>query len=367
MSGLVDVPVLYDLAESTSPALRLREVLGPDVLRRLHELELGYGSTTGDEELRHLIATGAGVTPDDVLVTVGGMSALFLLAFVLCEPEEHMVLVTPCFPPSLTVPRALDARVTPVALTFDDGYRLDLDAVSRALTPATRLISLASPQNPSGIRFSEDELLQLVRRVDDAAPDAVVLVDEAYRQTVFREQQVPRSAAGLASRITTCSSLSKSHGAPGLRVGWLTTTQPALHERLRVAKFNVLASCSGPDELLAAEVLRESDRILASRSGVLTAALDVLERWAASHTELVDLLPPDGGALCCLRLRQDRFDGSAVAALYSALAGRDTRVAPGSWFQEADRVFRVGFGHLPLDLFQEALERLSDALTVSAT
>lgn len=330
MSGLVDAPVAYDLAESTSPPLRLREVLAPEVLRRLDELELGYGTTKGDEELQ-------------------------------------VVLVTPCFPPAMAVPRALDARVVPVALTFGDGYRLDVDAVARALTPATRLVSLASPQNPSGIRFSEDELLQLVQHVDDGAPEAVVLVDEAYRQTVFGDQQVPRSAAGLAPDIVTCSSLSKSHGAAGLRVGWLTATQPALYERLRVAKFNVLASCSGPDELLAAEVLRQSDRILARRRAGLTAALEVLERWASSHRELVDFLPPDGGALCCLRMRPDQFDEPAVAGFYSALTRRATRVAPGSWFGESDWVFRVGFGHLPLNLFQEALERLSDALTLGGT
>lgn len=367
MSGLVDAPVAYDLAESTSPPLRLREVLTPEVLRRLDELQLGYGTTKGDEELRGLLAAEVGVAPDDVLTTAGGMSALFLLGLALCEPQDHVVLVTPCFPPAMAVPGALDARVASVALTFDDGYRLDVDAVARALTPATRLVSLASPQNPSGIRFSEDELLQLVQHVNDAAPEAVVIVDEAYRQTVFRDQQVPRSAAGLAPRIVTCSSLSKSHGAAGLRVGWLTATQPAIYERLRVAKFNVLASCSGPDELLAAEVLRQSDRILARRRAALTAALEVLERWASSHRELVDFLPPDGGALCCLRMRPDRFDEPAVDRFYSALMKRATRVAPGSWFGESDRVFRVGFGHLPLKSFQEALERLSDALAAGGT
>jgi aspartate/methionine/tyrosine aminotransferase len=366
MSGLVDAPVRYDLAESTSPPLRLEEILGPDVLRRLKSLELGYGTTPGEAELRELIAADGGVAPDDVLVTVGGMSALFLLAFALCDLEEHMVLATPCFPPSLAVPQALNLRVTPVALTFDNGYRLDIDAIVAALTPATRLVSLASPQNPSGIRSSDEELLQLVRCIDDAAPEAVVLVDEAYRQTVYGSRQVPRSAAGLAPTIVTCSSLSKSHGAPGLRVGWLTTTQPALYERLRISKFNSLASCSRPDELLAAEVLRQGEPILAMRGEALAAALGVLQGWAFAHAELVEFLRPDGGALCCLRMRQDRFDESAIHRFYSALAGRDTRVAPGSWFGESDRVFRVGFGHLPADLFHEALERLADALSFSA-
>jgi DNA-binding transcriptional MocR family regulator len=66
--------------------------------------------------------------------------------------------------------------------------------------------------------------------------------------------------------------------------------------------------------------------------------------------------------LCCLRLRADVFDDAAVAGFYAALPERDVRVAPGSWFGESDRVFRLGFGHLPPDLFSPALDRLADAL-----
>jgi DNA-binding transcriptional MocR family regulator len=82
--------------------------------------------------------------------------------------------------------------------------------------------------------------------------------------------------------------------------------------------------------------------------------------------ELVEFLPPDGGALCCLRLRPDRYDEEAVRRFYARLHELETRVAPGSWFGESDRVFRVGFGHLPLGEFTEALRRLETAATEAA-
>jgi aspartate/methionine/tyrosine aminotransferase len=365
MSDLVDRPVRYDLAESTCPPLRLGELLTPQVITRLEQLEIGYGTTQGDPELRGLIAAGVGVDPGEVLVTAGGSSAMFLLALVRCQPGDHAVLTTPCFPPARTVLDVLNVQVTAVALAFDDGYRLDVEAIAAALTPTTRLVSLASPQNPSGIRFTEQELRALVDRIDALAPHAVLLVDETYRETGYGQAPVPQSAAYLAPRIVTCSSLSKSHGAPGLRVGWLTTTEPALYERLRVAKFNSLIAGSGVDELLAAEVLRHHEPILAARRVSLTAALEVLGRWAVAHDDAVEFLPPDGGALSCLRLRSDRFDEPAVRRFYPALTQRDTRVAPGSWFGESDRVFRIGFGHLPAAAFETALDRV--AQTLSAT
>jgi DNA-binding transcriptional MocR family regulator len=74
------------------------------------------------------------------------------------------------------------------------------------------------------------------------------------------------------------------------------------------------------------------------------------------------LLRPDGGALCCLRLPFAEFGDAAVRAFYAELAERQTRVAPGSWFGEDDRVFRLGFGHLDAADFTEALARLGEAL-----
>jgi aspartate/methionine/tyrosine aminotransferase len=359
MTSLVDRPVRFDLAESTCPALRLGEILGPDVLARLTGLEVGYGTTQGDPGLRALLAEGTGVAPDQVLLTPGAAPAMFLLAFTLTQPGDHAVLTTPCFPPARTTLDAVGLAVTPVRLRFDDGYRLDVDAVAAALTPETRLVSLASPQNPSGIRITEPELTALLRRVDEIAPHAVVLVDETYRETAFGADPVPPSVARLASRVVTCSSLSKSHGAPGLRVGWLTCTEPVLYDRLRLTKFNTLVGGSGVDELLAVEVLRQREQILGARREALTSTLESLRRWAAEHEDTVEFLPPDGGALCCLRLR----DATGTHRFYEALAERDTRVAPGSWFGESDRVFRLGFGHLPVSEFGQALERLGDALS----
>ena len=265
------------------------------------------------------------------------------------------MIATPSFPPARTVPAAVGLRVVEVGLSFRDGYRLDLDAMAAALMPRTQLVSLASPQNPSGVRFTETEVRDLLAVVDDRAPHAMVLLDETYRQTVFGDAKVPASMAGLHPRVVTTSSLSKSHGAAGLRVGWLTSTDPTFYESVRRAKFNTMVCGSTVDELLALEVLRRQDELLASRREFLTAALDTLERWAADQP--VDLLRPDGGALACLRLRDadpERF--------HAALARRETRVGRGSWFGESDDVLRVGFGHLSAAEFTEALDRVAAAL-----
>ena len=360
MTALIDQPVRYDLGESTCPPLRLGDLGDSSTLA---EVELGYGTSLGDPGLRALIAADIGVDPVAVLITVGAIEAMFLLAQATCGPGDEAVLATPCFPPSRAVPEALGARIVAVPLSFDEGYRLPLERMAEALSPSTRLVSLASPQNPSGIRFAEPELKALLELVAERAPRAKVLIDETYRASTFGDAPVPPSAAALGPQVVTCSSLSKAHGAAGLRLGWLSTTDAELFEQLRQAKFHTTIACPTVDELLAAQVLRQQDRILAARAERLGQALAELERWAEGHP--IEVLRPDGGALCCVRLAAERFpDDAAVAAFYRRLTRHEVRVAPGSWFGEEDRVFRLGFGHLPAADFTEALDRLAAALAI---
>ena len=359
MSALVDQPCRYDLGESTSPPLRLGELLTPAARERLDNLSIGYGTTPGEPELRTLLAKDLGVEPDQVLLTAGGVAGMFLLGLVTCEAGDHAVVATPCFPPARSVLTALRAEVTDVPLSFDAGYRLDVPALLAAVRPSTRLVSVASPQNPSGVRMAARDLADLVAGVAAVAPDAVVLVDETYRDGAYDDVPAP-SAASLGPSVVTCSSLSKAYGAPGLRVGWLTATAADLYERLRRAKFNTLITGSGVDELLALEVLRQRGRVLGERRAGLRAALAALTDWA-SGVPSVALLRPDAGALCCLRLGPD----VSPERFYVELAARDVRVGRGSWFGESDRVFRLGFGHLPPAEFATALRLLGEAVSVA--
>ena len=357
MTTLTDVPSRYDLAESTCPPLRIAELADP---AELAALALGYGTSRGDEELRALLADGTGVGAEEVLVTVGAIEALFLLAQLTCAPGDHVLVPTPCFPPTRIVPAGLGAVVDPLPLSFADGYRLPLDRFEAALSPRTRLVSLASPQNPSGVRFTDAEIRAAVEIVERCAPEAVLLVDETFRESTYGGNPVPASVAGRSPRLVTCSSLSKALGAPGLRLGWLTTTDQELYEHLRVAKFHSTIACSTVDEYLGVQVLRRRAEILAPRAELLTATLTELLDWASDQP--VEIVTPDGGAICCVRLPEPEFADEQVPAFYARLAENGVRVGQGSWFGETDRVFRLGFGNLPPAVFSEALDRVADAL-----
>lgn len=360
--SLLDVNRPFNLAESTSQDLTVGDLIDLAGLERIRDLKLGYGTSSGSAVLREAIADSVGVTPDQILTTQGTALGLFLLAFELCRSGDEAVLATPCFPPSRDCLLGLGVEVREVALSFDDGYRLDPDRVAAVLSDRTRLVSLASPQNPSGIQVPRMVIEKILALLDERCPNAILFVDETYREAAYGRDPAADSFASLGPRIVTGSSVSKALGAPGLRTGWLTVPDGGLRARLGVAKMNTVLSGSILDEVLAAALLRHREKVLAPRRDLLAGALAQLSVWCEAERRRIDWVRPDSGALCCLRLRPDMFDDRAVARFWDMLPGHDLQLASGTWFGESRRVFRLGFGYLPAERLQPALTALSRAL-----
>jgi aspartate/methionine/tyrosine aminotransferase len=352
----------YDLGESVGPDLRLGDVLDPSTQQGFRDMALGYGTAQGDPRLRTLIADAHGVGPDDVVVTVGGMHALFLVAFVLCDRGDEAVTVSPMFPLARNTLDVVGAKARTVSLSFDRGYQLDPAEVGRQLSAGTRLVSLASPQNPSGVAFSPKIVRDIVTLMEERCPDAYLLLDETYREAAYGDDAVAPSAIGLSQRVISCASLSKCHGAPGLRLGWVITRDAALKEQLVVGKFNTVISCSPLDEAVAVHVLERRGHIIGDRRRRLAEGLARTADWVCENGAFVEWVRPDAGALCCVRLKPSVFDDGAVDRFYERLARDGVRVANGKWFGDEVRVFRLGFGLLSMADLEGALTRLSAAV-----
>jgi aspartate/methionine/tyrosine aminotransferase len=359
---LLDVNRPFNLAESTSQDLTVGDVLDLAGLETLRGLKLGYGRSAGSAELREEIAKVCQVPAEHIVTMQGTALGLFLLAFETCRPGDEAVLVTPCFPPSRDCLLGAGVTVRQVQLSFDNNYRLDLDALAANLSVKTKLLSLATPQNPSGVNTPRANIEKILALMETRAPQAVLFIDEVYREATYGDEVVPDSLAGMHPRIVTGASVSKALGAPGLRTGWLTVADADLRSRLVVAKVNTVLSGSVLDEALAAALLRKRETVLAPRRRMLAECLKELEVWCDVERQRIEWIRPDSGALCCVRLRADSFDEAAIARFWALLPGHELQLASGVWFGESNRVFRLGFGYLPPDRLGPALAALSVVL-----
>ncbi|MBI2717236.1 MAG: pyridoxal phosphate-dependent aminotransferase [Rhizobiales bacterium] len=364
---LLDVNRRYNLAESTAQDLTFGEILGmAGGASAISDLKIGYGSSAGLLRLRKEIASMSGVAPEDVLTTQGTSLGLFLLAFELCRPGDEVVLATPCFPLARDSLIGAGAAVRECHLTFDQGFKLTASAIEPLLNTRTKLVSIASPQNPSGVRTSVEDVKAILELMRKKAPGALLFVDETYRDASYGNEAPPPSVATLDEKIITGASVSKAHGAPGLRIGWLTVRDRALRDRLTIAKMNIVLSGSKLDETLAAIVLENREKILSARRGMLADGLAQVATWVDANRKHVEWVRPDGGALCCLRLNAKLFDAAGVARFWSALPKAELQIGDGTWFGENSSVFRLGFSYLPINVLPQALSALSGVLESAA-
>lgn len=363
--SLLDVNRPLNLAESTSQDLTVGEILDLADLDSIRSLKLGYGKSAGAVALREAISEVCGVPAEYVVTTQGTALGLFLLAFEVCRPGDEAVLLTPCFPPSRDCLTGAGVHVQEVKLSFENGFRLNLSAIEAKLSTKTKLVSLASPQNPSGVQTSREEIEDLLALMKRAAPQAVLFVDETYREATYGDKLPMESVASLDLRVVSGASVSKALGAPGLRTGWLTIADPDLRARITIAKMNTVISGSVLDEALATVLIQKRSGVLESRRRLLAGALTKLAGWCESEATRVEWVRPNAGALCCVRLRADVFDDRAVEKFWDVLPGHDLQLASGSWFGEENRSFRLGFGYLPPERLGPALTALSMAMDAS--
>lgn len=353
---------VHNLSESTPPDLDFGNLLDSiGGVSALRGIGLGYGPTVGDEALRVAVARCCGVPAETVLTTQGTMLGLALVAAELCRAGDDALLVTPCFAPMRGAMERHGARVRRIALSFEDGYRLDPARVAAALRPETRLVALATPQNPSGVRVPQSAQRAILDAMATRAPDALLLLDVTYREATYGEASPP-SSAGLDPRVVTVGSLSKAHGVPGLRIGWLTVPDAGLRDRLVAAKLDLVIAGSTLDEAIGAALLARGEAVLAPCRRHLAGALAAVAAWREGEGARLDWIAPDAGALCCCRLRGVSAAEGAVARFWAALPGRGVRLAPGRWFGEPDSLFRIGFGHLPPADLGPALRAISGAM-----
>jgi aspartate/methionine/tyrosine aminotransferase len=347
--------IRHNLAESSVADAALAD-LGTD----LGALVLQYGDHLGLPALRQLVASdGAGLAPDDVLVTPGAVAALFIIHTTLLEAGSHAIVARPNYATNVETPRTVGADVEYLDLSFEDGWAVDPDRIAAMLRPETRLVSLTTPHNPTGATLSRETLDAVIGLVERHG-EARLLVDETYREMTFGEA-LP-VAASLSDRVISVSSLSKTYGLPGIRVGWLVTRDGELFGRLLAAKEQILISGSLVDETIAVRALQLRPSWLPEIRSRIAEALSVTASWIEGNPRF-EWVPPRGGVVGFPRIRPGVAAGLDVDRFYETLFERHgTVVGPGHWFEQPRTSFRLGYGWPALDELRGGLAALDAAL-----
>jgi N-succinyldiaminopimelate aminotransferase len=267
-----------------------------------------YPPGSGIPELRHAVAEhqvahyGLVHDPDtEVLVTAGATEAVSAALLGLVHQGDEVLLVEPYYGSYAAAVALAGATRRCVPLIADgDRFALDLDALAGAITPATRVLLLNSPHNPTGTVLRRAELEGLAALAVEH--DLLVITDEVYEHLVFGgAQHLPIATfPGMAQRTLSVSSAGKTFSVTGWKIGWVCG--PAqLVAAVRVAKQYLTFSGGAPFQPAVAHALRaERDWVTAHRA----ALQHKQHRLAAGlHAAGFGVHRPEGTYFICADIR----------------------------------------------------------------
>jgi aspartate/methionine/tyrosine aminotransferase len=212
--------------------------------------ETFYSHNLGLPELREAISAYATalhgpIGADRIAVTSSGVSALMVAMQLLAGAGDEVVAVVPVWPNLTAQPAILGAKVVRVALQAgaDGAWRLDLPALLHAVTPATRVLLVNAPNNPTGWTLTRAEQQAIVDHCRRTG--TWILADEVYERVWFGEGASAPSFLDVAApddRLVVVHSFSKSFLMTGWRLGWLVLPPALLDAAGKLLEFN--SSCS---------------------------------------------------------------------------------------------------------------------------
>lgn len=190
-----------------------------------------YGPTPGFLSLRQAIADSLNqslseyaVRPysaDEIIVTVGAKQAICTTIQALIDPEDEVILPTPCWVSYGEMVKLAEGKSIFVKTKMENAYCLTPEQLEQAITPRTRLLLLCTPNNPTGAVYSRERLAALVE-VLKRYPNIVVLADEIYAPIQYAGKheslgQFPE----IEDRVVIVNGVSKAYAMTGYRIGWM--------------------------------------------------------------------------------------------------------------------------------------------------
>ena len=234
----------------------------------------GYTPGNGIAPLRQAVAAdirqfrGVEVDPDDIVIVPGGKLTMFYAILMFGEPGAEILYPNPGFPIYQSVIEYTGAKAVPIPLREDNGFAFDAAEVIDKITPATRLLIVNSPANPTGGVVPRAEFDRLAEGLE-RHPHVAVLSDEIYARLLYdgAEFVTMLGYESLRDRLVVLDGWSKTYAMTGWRIGYGVWPRPwaELATRLNInsisctnapTQYAAIAALEGPQD--AVETMRQA-------------------------------------------------------------------------------------------------------------
>ena len=330
-------------------------------IRSLEEGRTYYTSNSGTVELRREISAyqkrrfGLEYDPkNEIIVTVGGSEAIDLALRAVVNIGDEVIVPEPCFvcySPLVTL--AGGAPVT-INLRAENDFRLTAAELEAAITPKTKAVVLAFPNNPTGAVLDGNDLENLAEVI--RRHNILVISDEIYAELTYGERHVSiASLDGMRERTIIAAGFSKSYAMTGWRLGYTLAPPEITSQMLKIHQFAIMCAPTA-SQFAAVEAVRNGDEDIE----YMKAEYDGRRRFVVSglHDMGIDCFVPRGAFyvfpdISGFGMTSEEFCGRLLREKHVA-------IVPGTAFGECGEGFaRISYAY-SLRHLEKALKRMEE-------
>jgi len=319
-----------------------------------------YPDIPGRPALRAAIAetfqaqTGVSTTSANVIFMAGAQNSLFAVCQCLFQVGDDVIVPEPAYVTYEATIQATGASIVKIPQPPRLGFHIDLEALERAITPKTRGIMFATPNNPTGAVITAAEAAAIAALA--IKHDLWVISDEVYGALTFEVPHVSiASVPGMAERTATVSSLAKSHAMPGFRAGWVIGPK-SLIDHMHTLSLCMLYGLPGFIQEAALAAIKKGHADVARMKAIYKQRRDNLLE-ALGRVQTLRVAKPEGGMFVLVNVEATGLSAKDFA--FRLLEEEGVALLPADAFgPSAKGYLRICFG-LGDEALAEAAKRIT--------
>lgn len=295
--------------------------------------------------------------PDtEILVTVGGSEALDVAIRCLANPEDEILIHQPSFVCYEPLTAMTGAKGVVINTKAENSFRLKPEELEAAITPASKVLILSYPNNPTGAIMDKEDLEAIAEVVKKH--DLFVISDEIYSELTYGQNHVSiASLQGMAERTVVINGFSKAYAMTGWRLGYATGPAPVLEQMTKLHQYCIM-SAPTTAQWAAIEALRNGDSDIEE----MRADYEMRRRLVVGRFNAMGLtcFEPKGAFYCFPSIKSTGLTSEEFCT--RLLNAKGVAVVPGDAFGECgEGHVRVSYSY-SLNHLKEALKRIEEFL-----
>lgn len=327
-----------------------------------------YTANAGLFELRDLIAKytkqflNVEYDPnDEILITVGASEGIDVALRAVCAAGDEILIPEPCFVCYAPLVSLCGGTPVPIECTIEDEFKLTPALLKAKITPKTKGLLLAYPNNPTGAVMDEEDLLKIVPIIKEH--NLIVLSDEIYGELVYDGLKFTSIASleGMRERTIVISGFSKYFAMTGWRLGYVCAPREIIEVMHKIHQYAIMCA-STVAQYTAYEALNTSLKNGFKEVHEMMEIYDERRKYILKRLDEMglDCFRPRGAFYVFPSVKSTGMDGEAFA--YALLDAKNVAVVPGGAFGKSGKDFiRISYAY-SLEVIEKAFDLIEEFL-----